>query len=42
MKVYNFKELNVWKKGIDLAVFSYTLTGSLPKKEKYGLISQIH
>lgn len=41
MKVHNFKELNVWKKGIDLAVLSYILTGFFPKEEKYGLISQI-
>lgn len=41
MKVHNFKELNVWKKAIDLAVLSYILTGFFPKEEKYGLISQI-
>lgn len=41
MKVHNFTELNVWKKGIDLAVLSYVLRGFFPKEEKYGLISQI-
>ncbi len=41
MRVHNFKELNVWKKAIDLAVLSYQLTGFFPKEEKYGLISQI-
>jgi four helix bundle protein len=41
MKIHNFKELLVWQKSMDLAVFTYTLTGFFPKEEKYGLISQI-
>ena len=41
MKIHNFKELNVWQKAMDLAVFVYQLTGYFPKEEKYGLISQI-
>ncbi len=41
MKIHNFKELQVWQKGMDLAVFAYQLTGYFPKEEKYGLISQI-
>jgi four helix bundle protein len=41
MKVHNFKELLVWQKAMDLAVFAYKLTASFPKEEKYGLISQI-
>ena len=41
MKVHNFKELNVWKKSIDLAVLCYSLTSGFPKEEKFGLISQI-
>ncbi len=41
MKIHNFKELVVWQKAMDLAVFTYQLTGLFPKEEKYGLISQI-
>jgi len=41
MKINNFKELQVWQKAMDLAVFTYMLTGYFPKEEKYGLISQI-
>ena len=41
MKIHNFKELQVWQKAMDLAVFTYQLTGYFPKEEKYGLISQI-
>jgi four helix bundle protein len=41
MKIHNFKELQVWQKAMDLAVFAYQLTGYFPKEEKYGLISQI-
>ena len=41
MKIHNFKELQVWQKAMDLAVFAYQLSGFFPKEEKYGLISQI-
>lgn len=41
MKIHNFKELQVWQKAMDLAVFTYQLTGYFPKEEKFGLISQI-
>ena len=41
MKIHNFKELQVWQKAMDLAVFTYQLTSYFPKEEKYGLISQI-
>ena len=41
MKIHNFKELIVWQKAMDLAVFAYQLTGFFPKEEKFGLISQI-
>lgn len=39
--MHNFKELNVWKKSIDLAEYCYMLTSSFPKEEKYGLTSQM-
>jgi four helix bundle protein len=41
MKIHNFKELQFWQKAMDLTVFVYQLTGSFPKEEKYGLVSQI-
>jgi four helix bundle protein len=41
MKIHNFKELIVWQKAMELAVFAYQLTGFFPKEEKFGLISQI-
>ena len=41
MKIHNFKELQVWQKEMDLAVYAYQLTGFFPKEEKFGLISQI-
>ncbi len=38
--MHNYKELNVWKKSIDLATEVYRITGDLPKAEMYGLVSQ--
>lgn len=37
----NFKELQIWKRSIDLATKLYTLTSAYPKDEKFGLIDQI-
>ncbi len=37
----NHKDLEVWKRSIDLVLEIYNLTKELPKEEKYGLISQI-
>lgn len=37
----NYKELKIWQKSMDLVVKVYALTLLFPKKEKYGLISQI-
>jgi four helix bundle protein len=37
----NFKELQIWKNAMNLAVSIYSLTKNLPLDEKYGLISQI-
>lgn len=42
MKRHNFKNLLIWQKGIEIATASYNLTGSLPKEEKFGLISQMN
>jgi four helix bundle protein len=37
----NLFELKVWQKSIDLCAEIYTVTGSFPDREKYGLTSQI-
>jgi four helix bundle protein len=36
-----FKKLEVWKKSITLAKVIYELTGKIPSKEKFGMISQM-
>lgn len=36
-----FEEMPVWKKAMDLAQEVFALTEGLPKKEDYGLTSQI-
>ncbi len=39
---YNsFEEMPVWQKAMELAVIFFKLTERLPKKEDYGLTSQI-
>ena len=40
--MHKFKELNVWKKSVDLAVDIYSLTKKFPSDERFGLISQIN
>lgn len=35
-----FYELNIWKKGLELLLNVYVVTGEYPKEEKYNLISQ--
>ncbi|MEK7336824.1 MAG: four helix bundle protein [Nitrospirota bacterium] len=35
------KDLDVWKKAMDLVTHVYTLTSQFPKEELYGLTSQI-
>ncbi|MDD5571538.1 MAG: four helix bundle protein [Bacteroidales bacterium] len=40
--MHNFKELNVWKKAIELSTHIYKITGTFPNKEQFGLISQIN
>jgi four helix bundle protein len=39
--VSTHKDLNVWKKAMDLAAQVYSLTAKVPKEELYGLTSQI-
>lgn len=40
-KVTNFKDLWVWKTGMELVKPIYTVTRKLPKEELYGLSSQL-
>lgn len=37
----NFKELIIWKKGIEIVKKIYLLTKQFPMQEKYGIVSQM-
>ena len=37
----NYKELNIWKKGIEIVKISYQLSKKFPNEEKFGMISQM-
>lgn len=37
----NFRNLNIWKRGIQLVKMIYKVSAQLPKEEVYGLKSQI-
>ena len=39
--MHNYKELNVWKKAVELSVAVYALCSKFSKEEKYGLKSQM-
>ncbi|MFA5423457.1 MAG: four helix bundle protein [Phycisphaerae bacterium] len=41
MKVRDYKDLNVWQKGIEIVDKIYELTDSFPKSELYGLAGQM-
>jgi four helix bundle protein len=41
MRYQSFEDIKVRQKAMDLAVEIFLLTGSLPRKEDYGLTSQI-
>ena len=41
MSFKSFEEMPVWQKAMDLAVEIFHLTETLPRKEDYGLTSQI-
>lgn len=40
-KIKSFRDLNIWKKGIEIAEKTYQFTSELPKDEQFGLISQM-
>ena len=39
--MHNFRELNIWKKPIDLTIEIYELVKTFPKEEQFNLTSQI-
>ena len=41
MKVKSHRELNVWRKGIEIVDGVYAVTVNFPQKEAYGLASQM-
>ncbi len=41
MEFNSFEDMSVWQKSMDLAVRIFHLTENLPRKEDYGLTSQI-
>lgn len=40
--MHNYKELKVWKEAKDFSVLMYKATMNFPKKEQYGLVSQLN
>jgi four helix bundle protein len=40
-KIKNFRDLDVWKLGMEIGVDVYQLTKSFPHEEMYGLVSQL-
>ena len=41
MKVKSYKELDIWKKGIEIVDRIYEITEDFPRKELYSLTSQM-
>lgn len=39
---HNFRELTIWREGMEIAKKVYVLTKELPLEEKYSLISQMN
>ena len=37
----NFREMQIWNEGIELALEVYRIAGQLPREEEYGLKSQL-
>ena len=40
-KIQNFRDLDVWQKGMLIVKEIYKVTGSFPQSELYGLVSQM-
>ena len=41
MTITNYKDLEVWQRSMELVVACYKITESFPKKETFGLASQL-
>ena len=41
MRIRSYRDLDVWRKAVDLTVECYRLTRSLPRDERFGLSAQI-
>ena len=41
MKIKSYKDLNIWKRSIELVEEIYRITKKFPKEEIYGLTSQL-
>lgn len=41
MKIKNFRDLDVWKLGMEIVIDTYKITGKFPKEETYGLTGQM-
>lgn len=39
---HNFRELTIWKEGLEIAQRTYRFTAKLPDNEKFGLVSQMN
>ena len=39
--IKNFRDLEIWKKGMELTFRVYDVTAKFPKNEQYGLSSQL-
>jgi len=40
-KIYSFRDLKIWQKGLDITKEIYALTNKFPKEEIFGLVSQM-
>ncbi len=41
MKVKSYRDLDVWKKGVDIVDYIYELTENFPQDEKFGLVAHM-
>lgn len=39
--IRSFRDLEVWRRGLDVAVEIYRLTDRFPQTEKFGLVAQL-
>jgi four helix bundle protein len=40
--IKSYKDLELWRKSMDLCTSAYRITSSFPAEEKFGLKSQVH